>query len=89
MLNKDNKIILIDKIDNYINDAEGELDFVKSKLIDFLCFKYFDVNNFKLQENDISEFLYWYNKDKNFTDKVSFERCVQIINFMFCAKTKD
>lgn len=89
MLNIDNKIILIDEIDDYINDAEGELDFIKSKLIDFLYSKYFDINDFKLRKNDISEFLCWYNEDKDLIDRVSFERCVQIINFMFCEKIKD
>lgn len=87
---KNNKqLILINTLDDYINDAEGDLDYIKFRLIEFLSTKDFDINSFSLQKKDIYDFLEWYESQKEYLEKVSFIRCKQIINFMFYKKLKD
>lgn len=88
MWKDDKKFVFLNEIDNYINDAEGELDYIKSKLIEFLNAKDFDINNFALQKKDIYDFLDWYENQKEYMERVSFTRCKQIINFMFYSKIK-
>lgn len=87
---KNNKqLILINTLDDYINDAEGDLDYIKFRLIEFLSTKDFDINNFSLLKRDIYDFLEWYESQEEYLEKVSFIRCKQIINFMFYKKLKD
>lgn len=86
---KNNKqLILIDAIDDCINEAEGELDYVKCKLVEFLNEKDFDLDNFSIRRQDIYDFLIWYERDDESLKKISMLRCKQIINFMFCSKLK-
>lgn len=87
---KNNKqLILINTLDDYINDAEGDLDYIKFRLIEFLSTKDFDINSFSLQKKDIYDFLEWYKSQEEYLEKVSFIRCKQIINFMFYKKLKN
>lgn len=87
---KNNKqLILINTLDEYINEAEGDLDYIKFRLIEFLSTKDFDGNTFSLQKKDIYDFLDWYESKNEYLEKVSFIRCKQIINFMFYNKIKD
>ena len=80
------KLMLIDTIDDYINIAEGELDYIKSKLIDYLSSKDFDIHITPLKKKDIYDFLEWYELNQEFTERISLIRCKQIINFIFYNK---
>lgn len=80
------KLMLIDTIDDYINIAEGELDYIKSKLIDYLNSKDFDIHIEPLKKKDIYDFLEWYESNQELTNRISIIRCKQIINFMFYNK---
>lgn len=87
---KNNKqLILINALDECINDAEGDLDYIKFRLIEFLNAKDFDMNTFSLQKKDICEFLDWYKSKNEYLERVSFIRCKQIITFMFYNKIKN
>ena len=81
--------MLIDKIDNYINIAEEDLDFIKSKLIEYLENKDFDANNTSLRKKDIYDFLVWYESNDICTQRISLIRCKQIINFIFYNKLSE
>lgn len=87
---KNNKqLILINTLDEYINDAEGDLDYIKFRLIEFLSAKDFDTNTFSLKKEDICGFLDWYESKEEYLERVSLIRCKQIINFIFYNKIKD
>lgn len=80
------KLMLIDTIDDYINIAEGELDYIKSKLIDYLISKDFDIHITPLKKKDIYDFLEWYELNQEIAERMSLIRCKQIINFIFYNK---
>ena len=84
-----NNFMLIDKIDDYINIAEEELDFIKSKLIEYLDIKNFDANNTSLKKRDIYDFLAWYELNGVCIKRISLLRCKQIINFIFYNKLNE
>lgn len=89
MWKNNKKLMIINTLDDYINSAEGDLDYVKFRLIEFLNTKDFDVTNFSLKKKDIYDFLEWYESQNKYLEKVSFIRCRQIINFMFYKKLED
>lgn len=75
--------IVINKLDNFINKSEGELDFIKFRLIDFFKEKDLDLDTFDIKKEDIQDFLAWYENQKEHKDKVSINRCKEILLFMF------
>lgn len=89
MWQNNKQFVLIDTIDEYINDAEGDLDYIKSILIEYLNAKNFDINNTSLKKSDIYGFLDWYESSEYATDKLSLIRCKQVINFIFYNKLND
>lgn len=89
MWQNNKQFVLIDTIDEYINDAEGDLDYIKSILIEYLNAKNFDINNTSLKKSDIYGFLDWYELSEYATDKLSLIRCKQVINFIFYNKLSD
>lgn len=89
MWSKNKQLILINTLDYYINNAEGDLDYIKFRLIEFLSQKDFDKNTFSLTKSDIDNFLKWYEKQEEYIEHVSYNRCIEIINFIFTNEKKD
>ena len=86
-----NNLILIDTIDDYINIAEEELDYIKSKLIEYLGEIKNDLKENSnldniLKKEDIYNFLSWYESNNTYIERVSVIRCKQILNFIFYGK---
>lgn len=84
-------LMLMDTIDDYINIAEEELDYIKSKLIEYLSEIKDDSkidSNFDniLKKEDIYSFLSWYESNNAYIERVSVLRCKQILNFIFYGK---
>lgn len=84
-------LILIDTIDDYINIAEEELDYIKSKLIEYLGEIKNDLKENSnldniLKKEDIYNFLSWYESNNTYIERVSVIRCKQILNFIFYSK---
>lgn len=86
---KNKQLILINALDEYINNAEGDLDYIKFRIIEFLQKKEFNQNTFSLKQEDIIEFLKWYNIQEQYHIKVSPSRCKEVINFIFDIKKMD